>query len=182
MQDILLDFACLLMPASFICMACQISPSHWCDREGDSFFFLKEMKERRSEASRLIKGHGEGQCWSRSCSRCTCMHYHSFTVCHPPLFCHSLSLFLPPTFSFHPRPTFLVVGVVLRLELSERNTKQNWDRFSMLHRSLWWIASFHVSTVMFPHSAPQVCFVPWLRPPVLHINMFPFHRDMHIIH
>lgn len=64
---------------------------------------------------RLIKGHGEGQSWSRSCSRCTSMHYHSFTVCHPPLFCHSLSLFLPPTFSFHPRPTFLVVvGVAIR--------------------------------------------------------------------
>lgn len=82
-----------------------------------SFFFpsCKEMKGWWSEAGRLIKGHGEGQSWSRSCSRRTRMHYHSFTVCHPPLFCHSLSLFLPPTFSFHPRPTFLVVvGVAIR--------------------------------------------------------------------
>lgn len=73
------------------------------------------MKGWRIEAGRLIKGRGEGQSWSLSRSRCTCMHYHSFTVCHPPLFCHSLSLFLPPTFSFHPRPTFLVVvGVAIR--------------------------------------------------------------------
>lgn len=71
------------------------------------------MKGWQSEAGRLIKGNRQGQSWSRSCSRCTCMHYHSFTVCRPPLFCHSLSLFLPPTFSFHPRPTFLVVVVVV---------------------------------------------------------------------
>lgn len=79
-----------------------------------SFFSLKEMKGWQSEAGRLIKGHGGrwGQDWRPSCSCFTRMHYHSFTVCHPPLFCHSLSLFLPPTFSFHPRPTFLVAVVV----------------------------------------------------------------------
>lgn len=62
-------------------------------------------------AGRLIKGHEEGLSPSRSCSRRARTHYHSLTVSPPPPYSVTLSLLLPPTFSFHPRPTFLVVVV-----------------------------------------------------------------------
>lgn len=61
------------------------------------------------------------------------MHYHSFTVCHHPASCHSASPSLPPTFSFHLRPTFRWWVSLYHTEISVRNTKQNWDRFSTLH-------------------------------------------------
>lgn len=44
------------------------------------------------------------------------MHYHSLTVSPPPPYSVTLSLLLPPTFSFHPRPTFLVVVGVAQCE------------------------------------------------------------------
>lgn len=70
------------------------------------------LKSEPETRGRLIKGHEGGR--HRSCSSCTCMHYHSLTVCRPLLFCHSpVSFLLPPTFSFHPRPTFLAVVVVV---------------------------------------------------------------------
>jgi len=77
-----------------------------------SFFcpLWRTLRGRLSEALGWWRGGGEeGRC--RSCSRCTCTHYHPFTVCHLPFFYHSLSLLLPPTYSFLPRPSFLVVVV-----------------------------------------------------------------------
>lgn len=72
-------------------------------------------KDGRVKRPSWSRDRGRGPSRSRSCSHCASIHYHSLTVCHLPLFCHSLSLFLPPTFSFHPRPTSLaVVGVAIR--------------------------------------------------------------------
>lgn len=53
------------------------------------------------------------------------------------------------------------------MELSVRNTKPSWDRFSTLHRSLWRTAPFLKSTVLFAQSASRVRLVPLLKPHVL---------------
>lgn len=130
------------------------------------FFTPKKMKGWQSEADRLIKGHGEGQSWSRSCSSCTCMHYHSFAVCYPPLFCHSLSLFLPPTFSFHPRPTFLVVvGVAIRHGAHwETQSKTGTDSPRCIDHS-GGLLLFLGPLMLRTHSTHQVCCVPFVQAP-----------------
>lgn len=133
-------------------MFCHTRSFHCCGRSRQKCFFsIKEMKGCQNDAGELIKGHGEGRCWSRACSCCTRMHYHSFTVCHPPLFCHSLSLFLPPTFSFHPRPTFLVVVVGVAIRHGAPCEKHKAELGQILHALEQSHSAPHLST-------PQVCF------------------------
>lgn len=71
---------------------CVREEAHWIT-DCFLFFFVHKGDERVAERSgQTDQGtQAGGQPWSRSCSRCTCMHYHSFTVCHPPLLCHSVS-------------------------------------------------------------------------------------------
>lgn len=149
-------------------MAYQLGSFHLCDREVDGFIdlfiffalFTKGMKWWQSEAD---TGRGSlGVDPARAALACIIAHSLSATLPY------SVTLRL---FSFLPHSPFILDLLswwwwvsLYDMELSVRNTKQNWDRFSTLHRSLWRIAPFVKSTVLLTHSAPQVCYVPRLGP------------------
>lgn len=142
-EDLLCLYACSVIRSPFTAVP---------EADRNAFFTWRRWKGARMMRASWSRDMGRGRRWSRACSCCTRMHYHSFTVCHPLLFCHSLSLFLPPTFSFHPRPTFLVVVVGVAIWHGAPCEKHKAELGQILHALEQSHSAPHLST-------PQVCFM-----------------------
>lgn len=81
----------------------------------------------------------------------------SSTVCQPPLLCHHVSPLLPPTFFFHPRPTFLVVvGVTIQHKPPHERHKAELGQ--ILHAARITLEDRSLGALI-AHPAHQVCFV-----------------------
>lgn len=98
-------------------MECQIRSVHQ-----SSFFFSSSEDERMTKWSGQAHEGNTGR-GSGAVAPAPAALIHALSIIHrlrlPPLFCHSPSPLLPPTLSFHPRPTFpaaavVVVGVAIR--------------------------------------------------------------------
>lgn len=140
--------------APFMWMACQLGSFHLCDREADGIVDCFCLFSWRRWKDGRVKRAG----WSRETGRGSL----GVDPAHAALACiitHSLSATLPCSvtlclFSFLPHSPFILDLLswwrwwrrwwvsLYDTERSVRNTKQNWDRFSTLHRSLWRIAPF----------------------------------------
>lgn len=144
----------------FMWMACQPCYCHICEGSGQNeIVFFKEMKGWQREPDN-DQGTQAGAVLELILLTlhfaCIITHSLSGTLLY------SVTLHL---FSFLPHFPFILDLLywwwwwvpLYNTKLSVRNTKQNWDRFFTLHRSLWRIAPFDKSIVL--HSAPQVCFV-----------------------
>lgn len=108
-------------PAPFICMACHISSFLRCDGEANrnvnccASFSYKRWKDGRGKWAGWSRDMGRGRIEvGPAHTALACIITHSLSATLP--FSVTLCLFFrPPTFSFHPRPTFLVVvGVAIR--------------------------------------------------------------------
>lgn len=126
------------------------------------FYFMKEMKGWQSEAGGLMEGHSLADDPARAALAGIITHSlpatlpHSFTLCLLSFLPHSP--FILDLLSWWRQRWWWVS--LHDTELGVRNTIQNWDRFSTLHRSLQRITPFVKSAVLRAHFAPQVCLVP----------------------
>lgn len=139
----------------------------WRSKQKCKLFSWRRWKDGRLKWTGWSRDKGGGADLE---SALLTLHLHALSLiqCLPP----SLILSLSVSFSFLPHSPFILDllswwwWVSLHdTELSVRNTKQNWDRFSTLHRSLRRIALFLESTMLFAHSANQICFCTFVEPP-----------------
>lgn len=94
----------------------------------------------------------------------TCITAHSSSTIL--LYIVTLSPCLPPTFSFHPRPTFLKIVVGVVIQHGAQCKKHKGELGQILHAVQITLEVYtpSQSTVLFTHPAPQVCFLLLLGP------------------
>lgn len=141
-EDLLFLYACSVIRSPFTAVP---------EADRNAFFTWRRWKGARMMRASWSRDMGRGDAGVgpvRAALACIITHSLSAILSYSA----TLSLFLPPTFSFHPRPTFLVVVVGVAIWHGAPCEKHKAELGQILHALEQSHSAPHLST-------PQVCFM-----------------------